>query len=444
MRFLLLLLALIATLANAQDVRTTSSSIPTKRYLRAALEAGKSWPDLGEGDRGTIVQLTCDYRNADITLVSDQSVETMLPKAKRIAASMGFPLADFITRQGPITGTVDMEFNDYLQPQNRTVDWVVALSKLRREMEAAGLPKPYAWVVRNRIESVRMEGTAGERALKEGFTYLEDRDIARYDRIVFRERMAAWAPFAGHLFVFGIVGVVGAAFAGTVVLRLKKRKESGAPVQPALKTPEEIQAEYDARKGWQRWLPNLIPLLFPLIFIGGTRPELMRQVTYGMPNWFDRASESPFMIVLPLFLCAGLLVRTAMSRKSRGMWLLLSTALMVIVLLSTVFLNPVWFRTLPVNIRLYGLLGIITVMVMTLCVSILFSPSHSKKLPKDDPLVLEVKALGEAAGLKVRQVHQLDYDMLNAYAHIFGTVGVTRGLREQMEPDEVRAILAHE
>jgi Zn-dependent protease with chaperone function len=53
--------------------------------------------------------------------------------------------------------------------------------------------------------------------------------------------------------------------------------------------------------------------------------------------------------------------------------------------------------------------------------------------------------LGNQAGVRVRRVVVKDEDQfVNAFATFFGTIGITRALRDQLPEAEIRAILAHE
>src|SRR5205823_4260977 len=55
-----------------------------------------------------------------------------------------------------------------------------------------------------------------------------------------------------------------------------------------------------------------------------------------------------------------------------------------------------------------------------------------------------VMTLARQAGVRVRHVVLLKTRLLNAYASAFGTIGLTSGLISTLEPEEVRAVVAHE
>jgi Zn-dependent protease with chaperone function len=69
--------------------------------------------------------------------------------------------------------------------------------------------------------------------------------------------------------------------------------------------------------------------------------------------------------------------------------------------------------------------------------------THTRLAP-DDPTHRMVTEMASAAGVPVKRVVVRRAKELNAYASVLGTVGLTSALLRRMDPDEVRAVVAHE
>jgi Zn-dependent protease with chaperone function len=67
-----------------------------------------------------------------------------------------------------------------------------------------------------------------------------------------------------------------------------------------------------------------------------------------------------------------------------------------------------------------------------------------RRLTPGDHWYDEVMTMAKAANVRVRHVQVVTSPSVNAFANIFGTVGLTSALLRKMEPEEVCVIVAHE
>lgn len=88
------------------------------------------------------------------------------------------------------------------------------------------------------------------------------------------------------------------------------------------------------------------------------------------------------------------------------------------------------------------------VLAATFSTFVLFSMRNAAKarteIGQEHPVYAVTTDLARMTGVRVKQVVLVKSDTPNAYASIFGTVGVTQGLLDNFDPDEIRAVIAHE
>ena len=199
-----------------------------------------------------------------------------------------------------------------------------------------------------------------------------------------------------------------------------------------------------------KWLGQLLQLTLDDRF-------RRRQIFYGIPDFVhDAISNLTPAAVIPALLFPVVTIMTAVffikkrkkhtppkvTLKASLLWLLLGTAYLLVCVATIPSLNlrvdAAWIR--PV---------IFTPAAVMLACAAWSTFRESERsltvLSADDPIRLMAEELGNQAGVRVRRVVVKDEDQfVNAFATFFGTIGITRALRDQLPEAEIRAILAHE
>jgi Zn-dependent protease with chaperone function len=458
--------------ASAQNVRWEKSGFGSTRHHgdRAAEKQGRAdWPRVADGEPGTQVHVTFDLRNADVILITghDFGQTPLLNEARRLAARIGRPRADYILFTGTKTVNTDIELNKYLaQPTRRHTESDLNLSVLTAALQSSALPRPIVLFVRadDADQALLTTPGAAPRTLGEA-TFFGLNEAPPGARLHFAASIPWYAPLLGLAFAaFFLSGIV------TIVVspwRLaKKRAQSAEP--PAVPAPEEVQQRYN-KQSPLRLVTTLLPLSFVLLSLLGNPHRLMTAVIYSLP--FDpNALDSRAAFYLPLGMAAlvGLsylaFALTNRARVRRGeapllpvelpdpddpprwtrTWFVLVLGVLwpPLMLLPILLLNGVvprgpWVHSLPFVLPAI-LLAALTVGGW------LASRAVRTDLPPDDPWHQMVDEVAAQAGVTVRHVVRVQSPALNAYASIFGTVGLTAGLLRKMEPEDVRVIIAHE
>lgn len=461
-----------ATGARAQEVRPADTGFgSTRRQGDAAAEKQEraDWPRVGDGETGTQAHLTFDFNNADIVLITNREfgLPPLLNEARHIAAALQRPQADFITFVGTkTTVTTDIELNDYIQrrgKQHRT-DFDLDFGTLVKALKTSALPRPIVLLVRG-DEADLVTLTLSE---KEAPRRLEEKTFFALDAVPPGARLHFTATIRWYAYpaAAAFVGLMLFAVVSTALMpwklakmRAKRQAEPEAPPDPA-----EVQKQYT-----RQWPLSLLVSLMPLLFIGlsflGNPQRLMQDIFTVLPL----SSLPPSMMLL---LPVGMIGLTGISAlacfvteriRGRGNlapastepsdpdaapswtemgWLWPLAAGMVLMPLL-LFLPAL--RQLESHWRVAVVFGIeALVFVSAAVVALRGSRANRTTLTPDSSWHRLVQEVAAQAGVRVRHVVQVRSPLLNAYASIFGTVGLTSALLRKMEPEEVGAIVAHE
>jgi Zn-dependent protease with chaperone function len=111
--------------------------------------------------------------------------------------------------------------------------------------------------------------------------------------------------------------------------------------------------------------------------------------------------------------------------------------MLVVLYMSTGLPKGRWLAAIPL-----GLLVLLP--VGTIVGTWLQLRASRRPLPPGDPVYELVHEVAAAAGVRVRHVARVLSPVPNAYATLLGTVGLSAGLLRSLEPDEIRAVVAHE
>ncbi len=429
----------------------------TRATYRQAQKEGRDWPDFSSGEDGTVVHITGDASNADMTVASTVDEARLLEAVRQAALAAGLPRTDYLERQTATSAAVDAEFNKYLRREGRDTRFSFPLARLLASLKAAKLPSPLRIAIEKEGQSATLVGPKDRLELSKDRTLFSPEELAGYDTLDIRFHLEWWAPLAAGTFMLFFVGIF--ALGPAVMLKsLRKKAVVGPPSSPP--TPEQVQEAYDAAAKIPRWkrglLSSPILLLTPMILMISSKP-IETQAFAAMPRWFKDGFGSPWLFVGIIGLSIPMIVLTGLrARKVRkalpdvpnplgGMWPLFMGLFFMMGLLVAVRVKPDLFRSVPSEYRTL-LIFSVPALMGGLAVFLMWRNSRggSRNLPPDDPLVAMARDMGKRAGVRVRRVVERKHGGANAFATLFGTIGVTAKLRETLDEGETRAVLAHE
>lgn len=269
--------------------------------------------------------------------------------------------------------------------------------------------------------------------------------------------LSSWPQFNVLLGVLGLTSVL-----GTAVVLLKPISEP-TPLVEQPRTPEEIQAAYDADRS-RVWVEPLILALVAAMFAA----------LVGFVRWIEESAQRR---VLPAFageliaLICLLLAPPAVAcvirdrRKHRrqsakaasrpapdptessltllnrntetlGLGMVIGCALLLLVVPLVLALRPrgVSFFFFPM----------IVVFPVGFVLGRFLAPWLRPALPKEHPVFLEAKRMGELHGIRIRRIELVDATGVGALHEPGGVIAVTKGLLDNLEPAEVNAIVARQ
>ncbi len=456
----------------AQNVRWHSTSYASVRRQAdtAAEKQGRAdWPRIIDGEPGTQVHVSFDLRNADVTLMTPASFgqQRLLAEAQRIAPQIGCPRADFILFTGTKTDTTDIELNKYLaRPDRRHTSFDLSLSALAHALNASALPRPIVLSVRgDAADTALLAATAPTQARRLGDAAFFALSEVPPDAHL---RFAASIPWYAPLVAYGFLAMLLLGLVLAVLLPWRQARRRDALARQGLldapPSPEEVQRRYDRQKPW-RLVSSVLPLLFVLLTFLGHPHHLITSIIYSLPFELKPQTMIVFPVLVGGLFALSMLSRTVVERlraRRTGMplptlpadpdappawttrWFVGVMAVMMVPMLVLPFtlfngtiLRLPWLRFVP-----YSMIGL-----MAVALSIggwLTLRATRTNLPPDDFWHVMVDEVAAQAGVRVRHVVRVQSPTVNAFASLFGTVGLTAGLLRKMEPDEVRVVIAHE
>lgn len=472
---LLLLFAVgLITPALAQEVRPSKTGFGSmvRHGDNLADEQNRAdWPRLTKDQSGTQIHISTDLRNADVTIVTVNTfgLSRLLDESRRIAEALDLPKTDFITREGTRTVTVDMEFNNYLRKEGKRTEFDLALGELAATLELSALPRPIVFLVdKADITTVTMVRQNVSQSLPGEFYGLKE--VAPDTHLRFVSELPWYAPLAAtviaSLLAFGFIPAAWMPWWMARTRRKQRQEAAKNPIVASPPAPEEVQ------KAYNRALPQwILTLAFPiLLFVVLGNGAFGKFLTAGMivllsylPS--DLAS-GPGIMLLPIGMAvvygasSGICWLVERKRNQRDTlppvlededippswtqtgWLSVMGAML---LLAPLFLFVQIPATWPRGSRLWLYCLYIAVgAVVAITIGILGARKTRTVLGPESEWYVMAHTLAAQAGIRIRQVLVHQSPALNAYANLWGNVGLTSALIRKLEPDEVRAILAHE
>jgi Zn-dependent protease with chaperone function len=478
---LALLFAVFAATTGAQSVR--HEGLPfgygasVKRFQREAEKQGYTrWP-LPNLWNGTQVRITFDAHNADITLMTPREFgeAALLAEARRITKALDAPKTDYIVIEGRRTIAVDMEFNKYLRRDGNRAAYAFDLSTLAIALKQSRLPAPIGIGAdtEEATSAVLQTATQGSRTLT-GYWFATPNDIAPQTRLTMRAEPAwyAYPVMIGFLCLF----LLPIALPWRIVFAKRKLPETPSPdKETPVPTPEEVQQKYDRKK--PQWIMILLPLLLLLLvrfllFMVVDPKRLMLSMMMVMP--ISLHLLAPALIgAMVISSGAAALVGKMRARRNpdavketvtpemesaRVMRLpLLIMGGMTMVMMMVMMLITGWSIAVPPpNVEawqvrrniMFGVLTTMGVVMGIVLVSMLFLMRRMMRGLRtpltEGPVYDMVQEIASRTGVTVKRVDLLKSSSVNGFASLTGTVTLTTGLVEKMEPAEIRVIVAHE
>ncbi|HLV79997.1 MAG TPA: M48 family metalloprotease [Chthonomonadaceae bacterium] len=452
------LLARAGTLCLAQNVRRESPlGSSFSRFNRAAEKQGiAGWLQPPYENPGTQVRITFDARNADVTLTTNRAytMDRLLAQAREIARQTGLTKADYILLQGARTLSVDIECNKYLRMHDRQTDFDLDLAGLASSLRRLPLSAPAIIAVEtDDADSVILQQNTLQRPLTD-FWFARPETIAAGTHLRFHAQIPWYAyPFVA-LFCLLLVGVPLIPIWGARV----RWKQMQAPQQEEKPlTPEEVQARYEKRK--PIWIGLLIPLAPFLFFLLGDPLRALGSAFLLLPFSPKWALLMPILFLVTLL--GSQLIVWGLARRYRlpkaeptpemktaratlipilMMMALPAVLLPLLLLLPVTSLRQFTFR----RDLAYGLVGLGFLWVPLSVLLIRFATRKMRTVLTEGPWHDMAHDLALQAGVRVKKLVLIQSSTANAFASPFGTVALTTALLEKMEPDEIRAVIAHE
>lgn len=458
-RLLLCLVGLLLiSLSVAQEVRPgdlTGFVRLRRKYEKAAEKANyHAWPLVLDGEKGTVVCITYDVSNLDATLITSKAfpLGRLTEEGRKILAHMDRRKAAILTLPGQRTMGVDLEFNPYIERERFSRKLELDLAALGAALRASDLPRPIHVGIgfEKAIPTVVQVGT--KRIEKEKFAFFSADDLVAGSRMT-AEARASWWALPGVLLGIGMLVLV---FWGFREIRDVQRLEEAAPLpeMKPVKAPEDVQKAYDRSRPAFLYV---IPMLAPMALCGlmdaeaaFVSLEILSPVPFG-------TLVTGYMAVL----LGGVLVMSLASRARRKAreakgsvatpfplpWLavLMAPAIVLAFGMGIVTAIPVYSPE-HMQWRRYALYGLLGIAVLALAGAAIWAWRRRVVPPKitEGPIYETTMDLARLAGTKVRGIRIDESESINASASLFSVVGVTRGLLDKMEPEEIRAVLAHE
>lgn len=447
---------LLAFLASAQEVRPGDlrSLGRVRRQFEKAAEKAEyhGWPHVREGDPGTIVCVVFDVSNLDAILITSKSfpISRLTDEGKTILRHMDRTRAEVLTLPGDLTMGVDLEFNPYIVRHQYSRNLDLDLARLGAALRASNLPKPiYVGVEFEKGMDTTLR-IGSKRVEKDKFAFFKVDDLVAGSSLRSEARATWWAlvavVFGGALFAL-VVWVSNLSWKTPAVV-----PEEIVPEPQPTQDPETVQQAYDRSRPAFLYL---LPMMAPMVLCGladfhsaVTSLEILSPLplTYLMGVYFAT--------LFACFFASYLGVRRRRRREAKPQATVQSLTLLTAMMVPTVVLASGMMLLLAIPAytpeqmawRRYVMFGLVGLTVLSFFG--IFFWTRKKRVPPEriveGPIYDTTMEFARIAGVKVRAIEIQEIESINASASLSSVVGVTRGLLEKMEPDEIRAVLAHE
>ncbi|HVT11425.1 MAG TPA: M48 family metallopeptidase [Fimbriimonadaceae bacterium] len=459
----LLLLLFVIVPADGQVVRDSGRALGRERRHSEA-EADRlgvsDWPAVNDGEEGTQVHVEADYREADILLLSAPAIsrEALLAESRRIAKAIGCPNADYIVPRGtqkPMYSGVDIELNKYVAGSGRNRSIRIDLSKLATALqESKVLGKPILIFIDGEdSDRTALSTGSGSGQTLPASTFYRLKDVPLGASVSFGSSIYWYS----YLFWVLQIGLFGSILGMVVLMPWSADRARRKPAAPP--DAEAIQRNYDRR----RWRISPVILLGFAFIISVTLWKKPFESSFRLYPHAINDFDPRLMFLMPIVVMGipvGLsLLMLRIYRKLRPshdppmetphptragsmkyLWVImlpLPAMILVSFLPALASLDPFWRRViLFAPMAVCFPLGII--------MSMRASRQERVELKRGEAWCEAVHDLARQANVPVKRVVLVKSETCNAFATLNGTVGMTRGLLDKLEPDEIRGIIAHE
>lgn len=468
--YLTALVLLFASISAAQEVREESpAGLSSTAYRKAAEKAGTYWPNYKEGDTGTQVRVSFDARNADVVVVTEKSFgnERLLKVLQSLAQELDMPEGDFITYPTSEISTsvaVDLEMNDYLVfPDRWKTIFGLPVGKVIDFLKRNGLPQPIAIAIKGSEVDSAILSVNGKSTTIEDRSFFTSENLPEGATVQFSDTLSPSGYVVLGIVLLIVSGLVSMPF--RIAKSITKNANKPKPEEIAQPTPEQIQEAYDKSKSSYWHVLFFLPVIaLPLVIENPVGEKAARSMYFLAPkNFFLFVGMGLFAGLSTGFIAAHRAKKKsesleqtstreaepkseANSNPFKSMWPMFVAMLLMFGTLILVQNWPGFYRlNIPswaMRTWTFGLigLGLLESGYLSWCQR----RSNRKVLEPGDPWFEMTSQLAERAGVRLYRVVIVKNPAANAYANLIGEVGLTTGLIENLSPEEVEAILAHE
>ena len=441
-----LLVALIATKASAQTISEETGNVnPFSRSIRLAAEDGPTWfPKVtAASPEGALIIASGDFQNSDVTIVVENSrLNELKPRIRALVNDLGRPQTYIRVRRGRKVGSFDLEFNPYIIQKGNTSSSEIPLGTIVQALKP-DLPQPLGVVIVTRTSKATFRGTPIDKV-----ELLSPTEIGSYDVVQFTAERHWYG-----LVAISFLGLLILSACGIVLKTAFKTKSPDTVSLPA--SPQsltEAQARYDSlqkKKPFQ--ILQILPLLM-IIAIPVSRPALQdgfMWVPDGVLKW----------LIWPLVLIPGFtVIKVYKARKKakpaaappptslRYAKYFLIPFVFLLAVMQIKIMAPQWLYWIPPAIFRWLILTLAFAPILIAVIAFLIGSKKTRtRLQPGDVDYDGAVELANKANVKVRRVFVLnEIARVNAFASLFGTIGLTQGARDKLTDGERRCVIAHE
>jgi len=461
---------LISGAVQAQEVTSsrTGFAFTRNRGDNSAEARGRAdWPYVTKDQPGTQVHITFDPHNVDVILMTGREfgLSRMIEECQQLAKSVDRPKADFITFLGKKTVSVDVELNDYLvHPSRGRTEAEIDLHALCTALKASKFTRPIVLHVDTEsADRVTLSRDGVPRRLR-GQAFFGLDELPKDAVLRFESEIPWYAPIiAGGLGVMLLGGLGLTMWMPWRIARQRREQRLLEAAGTPAETPDADAVQKDYNKQPAIWRAfALFPILLLSTALFGDPRRVLESAFYVVPQSVTERGMMYLPVVMLLGMggstLASVMVERARARReglppvpvdpdeppawTRHWFFALLGVIMLVLMGMMVALfsglpRPAWIIYVP-----YTALGVM--FIGGPVGAWLAMRAVRQELAAGDPWREAVHEIAAQAGVRVRHVVRVQSTSVNAFATVFGTVGLTSALLRRMEADEVRAIIAHE
>jgi len=396
---------------------------------------------------GSLLVASGSFHDSDVVILVEKShIESLKPKVLDLLASLNLRNTIIRIRRGRVIGELDMEFNSYMDIHGNNSHATLPLGQIVDRVRRWGLPEPFGVV----IEGSKYAEVRYKRESIQTLKLLWPNEVGANDKVDYTIERHWYGLLAACLMGGFLLGAVGLVW----VLAFKIPNPAIQSGKSKPKTLGEAQALYDqkSKKRGAQYAP-FVPIVFVSLIIFG-RPWM-----HDAENWIPTTAfnHSMPLIFIGIFLptIVGLVVRkirkvpsppTETAGALRFLPYMMIPLLILIAIMQIRLFAPKWLYGIPTPILqwIIRIVGFAPIPVMVVAL-ILSARKSTQNLAPGDEDYDAAHEMASRAGIRIRKVVVLKgVKSANAFARLFGSIGLTQGARDRLTAQERRCVIAHE